>query len=222
VVIDECEVPKALQSTHWQRITDLESYDQEFERIVSAIYGHTKRPPLGEPPAYTRLEMHRIPSLTETDTIVFKTICELSVEQGHPFINTGDIVGRLQELDITEEKMYESLDILAERYFIENGRTFGSRGIDSFNITSHGFEQYAAAFLDNFEGSVRRVILAIVNHDLDSNDELADHLSEDMVLINYMLDILESRGYIKLIRTAGGNISVLQITTSGKRFARGI
>src|ERR1700723_844879 len=33
VVIDECEVPEALQSTVWQRIPNLHSYDSEFDRI---------------------------------------------------------------------------------------------------------------------------------------------------------------------------------------------
>ncbi|MCL4466912.1 MAG: TIR domain-containing protein [Chloroflexi bacterium] len=54
VIIDECEVPEALRSTVWQRVSDLGDYEEEFERILDSIYGRTRRPPLGEPPAQLR------------------------------------------------------------------------------------------------------------------------------------------------------------------------
>ena len=59
VVIDDCDVPEALRSTVWQRITDLENYDAEFQRIVDAIYGRTQKPPLGSPVAIVRRQRIR-------------------------------------------------------------------------------------------------------------------------------------------------------------------
>lgn len=59
VVIDDCDVPEALRSTVWQRITDLENYDAEFQRIVDAIYGRTQKPPLGSPAAIVRRQRIR-------------------------------------------------------------------------------------------------------------------------------------------------------------------
>src|ERR671939_1221098 len=53
VVIDDCQVPEALQTTVWERVKDLNSYNGELESIVSAIFEHREKPPIGAPPAYT-------------------------------------------------------------------------------------------------------------------------------------------------------------------------
>lgn len=51
VVIDDCDVPEALQSALWVKIKDLNNYEAEFESIVRAIYEHREKPPIGAPPA---------------------------------------------------------------------------------------------------------------------------------------------------------------------------
>ena len=61
------------------KIKDLNDYQQELERIVSSIYGHSNKPPLGEPPRYTNLTIDNIPGLNQVDTLVFKIICETSL-----------------------------------------------------------------------------------------------------------------------------------------------
>jgi hypothetical protein len=54
VVIDDCIVPEALRSTIWQKISNLDDYEREFNRILDAIYGRTNKPPLGPPLAVAR------------------------------------------------------------------------------------------------------------------------------------------------------------------------
>jgi hypothetical protein len=54
VVIDNCIVPEALRSTIWQKISNLDDYEREFNRILDAIYGRTNKPPLGPPLAVAR------------------------------------------------------------------------------------------------------------------------------------------------------------------------
>lgn len=74
VVIDECGVPEALQSTVWQRISDLTDYEEEFLRVLDSIYGRTRKPPLGAPAAQLRrqrlrddLDAGRVPMLDYAD-----------------------------------------------------------------------------------------------------------------------------------------------------------
>src|SRR5690242_9964644 len=38
VVIDQCAIPEALAATLWQRVDDLEHYDEAFQRILDAIF----------------------------------------------------------------------------------------------------------------------------------------------------------------------------------------
>lgn len=76
VVLDDCRVPEALQSTAWVRIKNPNNYDAEFDSIVRAIYDHREKPKLGSAPTYTTTAVDLIPNLTRVDTLVFKLSCE--------------------------------------------------------------------------------------------------------------------------------------------------
>jgi hypothetical protein len=76
VVLDNCEVPESLKSTVWEKITDLENYQENLDRIVAAVYGVRKKPALGESPIYSRMPIIKIPGLNRIDNIVLKIACE--------------------------------------------------------------------------------------------------------------------------------------------------
>jgi hypothetical protein len=70
VIIDDGDVPEALQSTIWQKVPNLADYEEEFQRILDSIYGRSQTPPLGAPAAQVRrqrlkdnLELDRVPDL---------------------------------------------------------------------------------------------------------------------------------------------------------------
>src|SRR5688572_11441747 len=69
VVLDDCEIPEALQSSVWERILDFNSYDAEFERIVMSIYGDYDKPPLGEVPRYALTILDTVPGIDKVDSI---------------------------------------------------------------------------------------------------------------------------------------------------------
>jgi hypothetical protein len=91
VVIDDCEVPKSLKSTVWQKIENLDDSDTEFSRIVASIYGHMEKPSLGPPPAYVQTVVDTLPDLTKVDSLVMKWSCERAIEEGYFFIETKDV-----------------------------------------------------------------------------------------------------------------------------------
>lgn len=222
IVLDKCEVPEALQSTVWERIGDLNSYDTEFDHLVSAIYGHTLKPPLGSPPNYTRLQIDNLPGLSRIDTIVFKTICEVSLETGVDWVGTDSLKPRMTDLSISEDELYESIDILAQHFFVKGDGGYGSKGLDYFQVTPHGFERYAVAFLSGFNELVNQVLVSIVNQDLGKNEAIASRLAKPRVLVDYILDILASRGFMKLIKTIDGGVHVTEVTAQGRRTAKAV
>jgi hypothetical protein len=59
VVIDPCEIPEALRSTIWEEIRDLDNYDDEFQRILDAIFSRNSKPPLGPPSALVQRQLIR-------------------------------------------------------------------------------------------------------------------------------------------------------------------
>lgn len=222
VVIDDCEVPEVLKSTAWQKITDLDNYDVELERIVASIYGHGLKPQLSNSPRYATQTVNNLAGLNHLDTLVFKTSVDTSLRSDSNFVDTRQLVGPLHELNISEDLMYESITILADSYYIKGKRTFGSKGLDFFSITPYGFEIYARSFMPRFEELVKMVLLAIVNEDLMGNKAIAVHLDEPRVLIDYVLEILKRRGLIKTSVMLGNNISINSITAKGQRAARNL
>jgi DNA-binding MarR family transcriptional regulator len=96
----------------------------------------------------------------------------------------------------------------------------GSSGINFFSVTAYGFESFAHVFMKDFDDLVNHTLTAILNQDLSTNHEIAKHINVSRVVTDYVLDILESRGYIQLVKTLGGTVDVLNVSASGRRAAR--
>jgi hypothetical protein len=222
VVIDDCEVPEALRSTVWETIKDINNYQQELDRIVSAIYGHSEKPALGTPPKYTQVKIRELPGLSHMDTVVFKIICETSLSVGVDWVDVSQIQGQLVDLGVSEDEIYESIEMLANSYFVHGTRTLNSKGLDFFQITPTGFKLFGEMFIENFNELANKVLLSVINLDLDSDDKLSVHLHQPKILIDYILDIFTLQGYIKISKFINGNVSINEITVIGKRIAREI
>ncbi len=115
VVIDECEIPAALKSTVWERIRDLEHFQAELDRIVSAIFENRTRPPLGAPPAYLIQPVITIPGLTDLDNLVFKAVCEEVLGRDYPFSSPDEVYGRTDPLQIGREDALDSIEVLENK-----------------------------------------------------------------------------------------------------------
>lgn len=222
VVIDECEIPEALHPIIWEKIKDIENYDEELRRIVAAIHGVSLKPAVGSPPKYAQLKINNLPGLSKIDMLVLKASCENSIDVGGPFVGTSSILKALEDTGISQEQVYESLEILKEKYFIDAQIELGSSGIDFFSITTYGFETFAYVFMKDFDGFVNNILVAIVNRNLSGNDEISKHLNIPQAIVDYVLDILEKRGYIRLIKTISGSIEIIEVSVSGKRAARSL
>jgi hypothetical protein len=218
VVIDECEVPEALKSTIWEKIKDINSYEEEFQRILAAIFGTSLKPPIGAAPNYVRFQIDTLPNLTKIDTIVFKLICEKSLQKGIDWIGISDISTQTQELGIAEDAVFESVEVLNNNYLIKGTIEIGG-SIDFFRITTHGFETFARYFLPEFDNLLKDTLISIVNQNLDNDESIANHLNQSKVLVYYVLDILANRGYFKVTHTNDG-VFVHSLSAQGKRAAR--
>jgi len=218
VVIDECEVPEALKSTVWETIKDIGSYEEEFQRILASIFGISLKPPIGASPKYVQFQIDTLPNLTKIDTLVFKIICEKSLQKGIDWIGISDISSQAQELGIIEDTIFESIEVLNNNYLIKGTPEIGGR-IDFFRITTHGFETFAKNFLPEFDNLIRNVLLLIVNENINNDGAISSRLNQPKILVDYALDVLEKRHHIRLVVT-NDSISVLDVLVQGKRAAR--
>ena len=144
VVIDDCAVPEALKSTLWQRIENLDSYQESFDRILAAIFGMSDKPPVGAPPAYTPHLAQTIGSLTKVDSLVLRLACEEAIAKETDFIEPEELYFRDGKPLLPEFELSDAIDVLEQQYLVRARRTIGG-GLPSFQITTHGFEQYARA-----------------------------------------------------------------------------
>lgn len=224
VVIDDCNVPEALQSTVWVKITDLDNYDAELNSIVQAIYEHREKPSLGAPPAYAQTVVDVIQGLTKVDSLVFKLTCEEAIKNSHEFIGGVDeLYAKAKAIDISEEDFYESLEILNSRRYIKGGKVFdGTDRIRHFRITSWGFDQYARTYVKDYDKVVESVGLQIVNLGQRRTVEIAPKLNQPLMLVNHIVDLFESRGWLRVIKETGGdfNMHIYEVSPELKRRLR--
>lgn len=223
VIIDDCEVPESLRSILYVKIDDLSNYDAAFRRVVNAIYEVSEKPPLGPTPRHVQSQVEKMPGLSAHDTNVLRAACEASLKTDTRYIQGEPFISAVHDLGLTDDEVIESLDILENRLLVDIKHTFDDH-IPSFVITIHGFENYAKFFIPNSRELMHNTMLAIMNENALSSGDIVKHLNIGITLVEYMLDMLEARKYVKLSKFAGGidgggSVRVREVTALGRRFA---
>lgn len=206
VLIDDCDVPECLKATLWIRIKDLSNYDNELDRIKLNILGKTNKPELGDMPKYAQNPITIINGLSEIDSLVLKTACELSIEKNYNGINSYDLFKKLKPVGINEDTLLDSLQILEEDYYIHKCVRTREGGIALFFITINGYNDYAKANIDDFIEIIEKVKYYVVNNERATNEEISKSLKVPNMLVMNVLNELELDGLIKPIRFQDGMI----------------
>ena len=216
VVIDDCAVPEALTSTLWQRVENLDSYQESFDRILAAIFGTSDKPPVGAPPAYTPHLAQTIGGLTKVDSLVLRLACEEAIAKGSDFIEPEELYVRDGKPLLPEVELSDAIDVLEQQHLVRAHRTIGG-GLPSFQITTHGFEQYARACIPGYDGVVRDVASALVNRQKGSDQAIAAEIGKPLFLVQHVLQVLEDAGHLKLSKTISGPRHVYDNAASLRR-----
>lgn len=220
VEIDDCEIPEALKSTLWERVTDLSAYESSLERIVASVFGATDKPPIGSPPQYVRSFVQTIDDLNNIDSLVLRLSCDGVLKTGDPFVDPGKVFLKDGAPIVPEEELKDSLEILGREGYIKLMRTSGG-GFSPYQITTYGFDAYANATIPDYQAKVAAVVSAIVNEHLRSNMAIQEKLNEPRMIVGHILNVLEGNGHIKLVKMQDGLTQVLNVSPSLKRALRG-
>ncbi len=162
-----------------------------------------------------------LPGLEPRETRVFKQICEISVAAGTEFLQASQIMEPLRALGLSDDDLYESLDILVDGHFIDDSQSAAGK-IFAFRITTLGFQHYARAFLPSFEQTLNDTLATIAQGSQTTNGEIARRLNQPKGLINYALNLLADNGYIQVGKRLGSSVTVLGATEKGKRAAQNL
>ena len=202
VIIDDCEVPQTLSHLKWVKIKDLNNYPDELSEILSAIFGTSDRPPIGKPPAHSiTTVLDYLPDLTKTDNLVFAVLCRHYLKTGERFIGISEGEADLKKLDLTNQDIDESLEILASRGHAEIKRA--GQTVYLAEIYAHSLEQFMRAEVPDYARSLATVISKIVNENQDTTTALHETTGFPVPVILHMLHLLETQGLLHSVGPAG-------------------
>lgn len=216
VVIDDCEVPEALKSTLWERISSLTSYDQSLDRIVAAIFGSTEKPPLGAPPVYVRSFVQSIGGLSNIDSLVLRLSCDEAVRIGHDFVDPGEAFFGKESPAIPDGELCDSLEMLDRTGYVKLTRLIGG-DLCPYRVTTYGFEEYAKTCINGYDGKVVSIVSAIVNDGLTDNEAIRERVNEPAMIVDHVLGLLRDHGHIDLAEYVGGTSRVYNVSPALRR-----
>jgi hypothetical protein len=220
IVLDDTPVPEVLKNTVWANVSDLNSFDKEFDRIVSTIFDHRPKPPLGEPPAYVTARSAAVPGLSDIDTLVLRVFAEKALEKNSTFaIATEEAWRAVADSDVSREDFEDALEVLENKGYLDPSRVLAPLP-PHFSVTVPGMETYLRRFDPSYPTTFREVGLAIVNRGIHNNYEIAEALERPQVVVNHVLRVMKMRKYVDTSQVSGGNIDVLEVGAELKRFLR--
>ena len=217
LLIDNCSVPECLRSTLWQKIEDTDDYESEFERIVASIFRITEKPPLAEPPKYSRAKISNIPGLTKQDTLIFQLLCQQAIENNRLRGDIRSASEKVHDYDINREQLSDSLEMLESKAFVKLTRG-DNVGLILYHITPYGFHQYCQANIPDYDSMNKAVIFQLVNNSPRDNNTIIKATGLDGLFVDNILKVLRDYGDIQ-ITTFSGGIFINKVSVKLKREA---
>lgn len=150
--------------------------------------------------------------LQDVDVRVLKRSCEIATERGYlKHIDVRSLLKEIDSLGITQDDLFDSLEVLADEHYIEPSKTIGGGlRINDFEITEFGFEQYANEYISDYPSRVNKVIGEII----EDNREVYD---KPEIIVEHILDHLAARGLLKLSKRMGGRVVIMHVSAQMKR-----
>ncbi len=204
VVLDDCEVPTALNHLRWEKIHDIDDYESEFQRIVNVIYGGSERPPLGPPPAQAvRSVTGFLPGLTKTDHLVFSVLGNHCLAKGRRGVDLSKVATQFTDLRISDQEVAESLEMIERQHLLDHRncvRDFNpSTGEHEFKhllLTKYALVQFAQATIPEYNRKVLEVVSSIVNRGCRERPDFEFLAGISSELLEVIVMDLEARGLI--------------------------
>lgn len=221
IIDDNIKIPSVLTATVWKKISNLKSYDDEFEDIVNSILGISDKPELGELPKYA-IEMTTIGDLSQIDSTILKMIIEymFEINKWSRLVSGLQLENLWKEKEISREQVEESLEILNDEVYIIMHLTSGGWFGSPFQLTTSAIIEYAENYIEGFDQKYIGIISNIINENIMQSDVLAKKAGLHIIIVNSLIKEWEEHGYFPWISNYGGDgiVSFQKISASGKRY----
>lgn len=206
IVLDDVEIPLALQDTAYQKIKDIINYDVEFNNVINSIFGLYVKPPIGSVPIYNGVELF-IPSIAKIDNVLLKLCFEalLVCKSNNGILNTFEIVKKAGDFGIVEREAHDSILFLGHKGYLKGKEAYGDgeEFLVYIQFTVYGFDECARKLLKDYDKLLIKMAYFIFNKDkedefFDFNTyRLKDKLEINLHVLNYIYDLFDTKGFIK-------------------------
>lgn len=217
VVLDGVEVPETLKHVVWQPIGDIDNYDAEFDKIVRSIFGHTHKPPLGDPPRYATKEV-LVDGLPPDAATLLGLIVDAAIERGDRFMGTFDpIVEAAATEGLTADAVYTAAARLGHDDYLDV-TSFGGTRVSHAEVTWSGLLAWLKATGVDVDEIGGQVAVRLVNSDDRELEALAAAVEQPKLLVDLVLTSLEQQDLISVGRYMGGAVKVHSVSPALRTF----
>jgi hypothetical protein len=216
IILDNCEVPESLTSLVYEPVNDVENFEDCLVKVVDTIFGHTRRPPIGAPPAYALVAASglSIRGLTQADSVVLGFLYERFLSVQHEWVEPEAVVLNAAGRELDSSIVSDCLEILENLHYVRLLKHLGP-GLPHAQVTPLA----VAAILGHEEAPLVRAIgLAILNDGLSGAREISAAVGQPQALVSHAMDRLVGNGHIKVTRPLSGDITVYHRSASLRRF----
>jgi hypothetical protein len=228
VVLDGLEptdLPVSIRHLLFEPVPDVNNFGDAVDRIVRSVLGIADKPPLGSLPMYANRTTADLPGLDRIDALVLKSMGEEAVRDFGDQFRTEEFVAAIcEDLELNQQQVLESLEVLNTDRYIAIVRTFGT-GLPSmsrFTLTTAGIEAYAQNLFDGYDRVTETVMnrLAGWPRDEGNDEELAVAADVPRLLTLHILRLLNGRGLLKLTEPMGPWSSFYAVSPKLRRLSR--
>lgn len=215
IVLDDCNVPESLNSTLWESVSDLNNYDSNLKRVLSAIFDIKNKPSLGSFPAYVASKYIEADGLNKADSLVLKKSCEYVIENDDYSIIPKLLFGNGESLGLNRSIIKDSLEVLDQQGYINVTQFLGGDSFTcEYSINTFGFDSYMRSHLTNYDEIVKSTIGLIVNEGLMDNTSIREKSGQKTTIVNHVLNLLATNGHLTLTRTLSGKYYIDNVSAS--------
>lgn len=215
LVEDDFEVPIVLRHIIQYHIEDINDYDDKFNDLIEDIFNISKKSPLAVSPTYSSFKP--IGNLSKSDSIVIKSLIDAFINKNYRSVDFESIVQLLQEYDLSDDVILESLEVLNNNGIVTYKKYIHSNNPVYIKLTPQGMMVYGKHYIDNFDNLVMDISSEIVGGD-NSLDSIVEKLGVSRFFAESYFKYLENNGYVKLYCTTSGSCTITKILAEGRRY----
>ena len=212
VILDDCQVPTALEHLAWIRIENLDEYGTELQRISNAIFGATDKPPVSEAPGVSRTQaINYAPGLTKADNLVFSSLCRCYLESGNRSADIENEMSQFQELGLSAEETQESLEMLTKHGYLDSRNSASAFDTDLGRyiivhvcVPYRALAGYLRKTIPEYQDHVLTAAAAIVNHRCRERADFDTRISFSGEILEVIVRDFEARGFLEVCSGSNG------------------